>query len=111
MALDEPGEVHLAIEASLEDQLLLTDLRATITDLSKSAMHIKTDHYLPKGTKYRVTMKRPPFLSLRGQVRAIQSVEPSGYQIAFDLIDLGEEDSRRIGSFLEAQRRRLPTNG
>lgn len=109
--MDDPGTLQTAIEASLDDQLSLSELRATITDLSQHAMQLRTEHFLPKGTKYRVTMKRAPFLSVRGQVQAVHSVEPSGYQVVLDFIDLAEEDAGRLAAFLETQRRRLPTNG
>lgn len=109
--MDDVRGLRTTIEASLDDQLALTELRVAIVELSRSGMALHAEQYLPKGTKYRVTMKRAPFLSLRGEVQAVQKLEGGGYEVALDFVDLDEETTARLIAFLESERRRLPANG
>ena len=99
------------IDVVVEDQLSFTLLRAAIADISPTGMRLIADQYLPKGTKYLFTMKRNPFLSMRGEVRWIRNFEKDTYQVGVLFIDVPEEDRKRLISFLEIERQRVLTNG
>ena len=99
------------IDVVVEDQLSFTLLRAAIADISPTGMRIIADQYLPKGTKYLFTMKRNPFLALRGEVRWIRNFEKETYQVGVLFVDVAEDDRRRLNSFLEIERQRVMTNG
>ncbi len=99
------------IDVVVEDQLSFTLLRAAIADISPTGMRIIADQYLPKGTKYLFTMKRNPFLALRGEVRWIRNFEKETYQVGVLFVDVVEDDRRRLNSFLEIERQRVITNG
>ena len=99
------------IDVVVEDQLSFTLLRAAIADISPTGMRLIADQYLPKGTKYLFTMKRNPFLSMRGEVRWIRNFEKDTYQVGVLFIDVPEEDRKRLTSFLEIERQRVLTNG
>lgn len=96
------------IDVVVEDKLSFTLLRAAIADISLTGMRCLTDQYLPKGTKYVFTMKRPPLMTLRGEVRWIRNFEKETYQIGVLFIDMTDEDRRRLSSFFEMERRRIP---
>ena len=99
------------IDVVVEDQLSFTLLRAAIADISQTGMRIIADQYLPKGTKYLFTMKRNPFLALRGEIRWIRNFEKETYQVGVLFVDIPEEDRKRLNSFLEIERQRVMTNG
>lgn len=99
------------IDVVVEDQLSFTLLRAAIADISQTGMRIIADQYLPKGTKYVFTMKRNPFLALRGEVRWIRNFEKETYHVGVLFVDVVEDDRRRLNSFLEIERQRVMTNG
>lgn len=98
------------IDVVVEDRLSFTLLRAAIADISQTGMRIIADQYLPKGTKYIFTMKRNPFLALRGEVRWIRNFEKETYQVGVLFVDVPEDDRRRLNSFLEIERQRVITN-
>lgn len=97
------------MDVVVEDQLSFTLLRAAIADISQTGMRIIADQYLPKGTKYLFTMKRSPFLAVRGEVRWIRNFEKETYQVGVLFVDMSEEDQRRLTSFLEIERQRVGT--
>jgi len=99
------------IDVVVEDQLSFTLLRVAIADISQTGMRIIADQYLPKGTKYLFTMKRNPFLAMRGEVRWIRNFEKETYQVGVLFVDVPEDDRKRLNSFLEIERQRVMTNG
>ncbi len=99
------------IDVVIEDALSSMLLRAAIADISQSGMRVITDQYLPKGSKYTFTMKSPPNLSLRGEVRWVRDFERETYQVGILLVDVPEEDSKRLANFLDMEKRRLATPG
>jgi c-di-GMP-binding flagellar brake protein YcgR len=99
------------IDVVIEDRLSSMLMRAAIADISDTGMRVIADQYLPKGTKYSFTMKSPPNLALRGEVRWIKEFERETYQVGVQFIDFDEEDRKRLTGFLEAERRRLTTRG
>lgn len=99
------------IDIVIEDRLSSMLFRAAIADISENGMRVISDQYLPKGTKYIFTMKSPPNLSVRGEVRWIRGFERETYQVGILLIDMSEEDRKRLANFLEMERRRLTSPG
>jgi c-di-GMP-binding flagellar brake protein YcgR len=99
------------IDVVIEDRPAAMLLRAAIADISETGMRVIADQYLPKGTKYTFTMKSPPNLTLRGEVRWIKDFERETYQAGVQFVDVNEEDRKRLTGFLEIERRRLKTPG
>jgi len=98
------------IDIVVEDVLSAMLFRGAIADLSPTGMRAIVDQYLPKGTKYTFTMKRNPFLRLRGEIRWIKAFE-TDYQIGVQFVDVNEEDRKRLQNFLDLERVRLTSNG
>lgn len=98
------------IDIIVEDVLSAMLFRGAIADLSPTGMRAIVDQYLPKGTKYTFTMKRNPFLRLRGEIRWIKAFEKD-YQIGVQFVDVNEEDHKRLQNFLDLERVRLTSNG
>jgi PilZ domain len=99
------------IDVVVEDRLSAMLFRGAIADVSETGMRVLVDQYLPKGTKYVFTMKSPPHLALRGEVRWIRDFERDTYQIGVLFVDVNQEDSKRLANFLDLERRRLTTPG
>ena len=99
------------IDVVVEDQLSFTLLRAAIADISATGMRVIADQYLAKGTKYQFTMKRNPFLTLRGEVRWIRNFEKETYQVGVLFVDVSDDDRKRLENFLELERQRVLTSG
>jgi hypothetical protein len=95
------------IDVVVEDALSAMLFRAAVADISPTGMRMIVDQYLPVGTKYTFTMKRAPFLVLRGEVRWIKPSSGDNFQVGI-LIAFGNDDERkRLTSFLELERQRL----
>ncbi|HEV3152852.1 MAG TPA: PilZ domain-containing protein [Candidatus Baltobacteraceae bacterium] len=99
------------IDVVVEDRLSSMLFRGAIADISETGMRVIVDQYLPKNTKYIFTMKRPPHLALRGEVRWIRDWQRDTYQVGVLFIDVNEEDGKRLASFLAMERSRLATPG
>jgi c-di-GMP-binding flagellar brake protein YcgR len=99
------------IDVVVEDRLSSMLFRGAIADISETGMRVIADQYLPKGPKYTFTMKSSPHLSVRGEVRWIRDFERETYQVGVLFIDVSEEDRKRLGNFLDMERRRLTTPG
>jgi len=100
------------IDVVVEDRLSSMLIRAAIADISETGMRVIADQYLPKGTKYTFTMKRAPFLVLRGEVRWLKSSGSDNFQAGVLFVDVGEDERKRLANFLELERKRLTaTNG
>ncbi|MFN2461237.1 MAG: PilZ domain-containing protein [Candidatus Velthaea sp.] len=105
-----PGAVRLRkfIDVVVEDRLSFTLFRCAIADISPTGMRIIADQYLPKGTKYTFTMKRAPFLTLRGEVRWVRPKDRDTFQVGVLFVDVSAEDARRLTMFLDLERQRVP---
>lgn len=99
------------IDVVVEDRLSSMLFRGAIADISQTGMRLISDQYLPKGTKYSFTMKSPPNLTLRGEIRWIRDFERETYQVGVQFIEVTDEDQKRLANFLEMERRRLATPG
>ncbi len=95
------------IDVVVEDPLSSMLLRGAVADISPTGMRVIADQYLPVGTKYTFTMKRAPFLKLRGQVRWIRAFQGETYQVGVLIVDASEDERKRLTNFLELERQRL----
>ncbi|MBV8154888.1 MAG: PilZ domain-containing protein [Candidatus Eremiobacteraeota bacterium] len=95
------------IDVVVEDPLSAMLFRGAIADISPTGMRVIADQYLPVGTKYSFTMKRNPFLRLRGQVRWIRAFTGDTYQVGVLIVEATEEDRKRLTNFLDLERQRL----
>jgi c-di-GMP-binding flagellar brake protein YcgR len=98
------------IDVVVEDQLSYTLFRGAVADISLTGMRVISEQYLPKGTRYTFTMKRAPFLSVRGEVRWIRAFESDSFQCGVLFVGLPAEEQRRLQSFLETERQRVPAS-
>lgn len=98
------------IDVIVEDKLSFTLYRAAIADLSATGMRVVSDQYLPKGSRYTFTMKKPPHLALRGEIRWVRTFERDTFQVGVLFVDMTEEDQRRLQSFIDIERSRVPTS-
>jgi c-di-GMP-binding flagellar brake protein YcgR len=98
------------IDVVIEDKQSFTLFRAAVADLSATGMRVISDQYLPKGTRYTFTMKRAPFLIARGEVRWVRALERDTFQAGVQFVDLSEDDRRRLQSFVDIERSRVPTS-
>lgn len=97
------------IDVVVEDPLSSMLFRGAIADISPTGMRVIADQYLPVGTRYKFTMKRNPFLSLRGEVRWIRAFQGDTYQVGILIVNASEDDQKRLSNFLELEHRRLGT--
>ena len=95
------------IDVVVEDPLSSMLFRGAVADISPTGMRIIADQYLPVGTKYTFTMKRAPFLRLRGQVRWIRAFQGDTYQVGVLIVDASDDDQKRLTNFLEMERQRF----
>ncbi len=99
------------IDVVVEDKPSAMLARGAIADISETGMRVLADQYLPKGASYIFTMKSPPNLALRGEVRWIRNFERETYQVGVLFVDVAEEDRKRLANFLDMERRRPTTPG
>ncbi|HEX3465602.1 MAG TPA: PilZ domain-containing protein [Candidatus Elarobacter sp.] len=97
------------IDVVVEDKASFTLFRAAVADISATGMRMISEQYLPKGTRYTFSMKRFPFLVARGEVRWVKAYERDTFQVGVQFVDLAEDDKRRLESFVEFERTRVPT--
>lgn len=95
------------IDVVVEDPLSSMLLRGAVADISPTGMRVIADQYLPIGTKYTFTMKRAPFLRLRGQIRWIRAFQGETYQVGVLIVDATDDERKRLTNFLELERQRF----
>lgn len=112
--LPEPGEKRVQglrlrkyIDVVVEDRLTSMLFRAAIADISETGMRVVADQYLPKGSRYTFTMKRTPFLEVRGEVRWVKTLDTNTFQMGVLFVGLSVEETSRLANFLELERKRL----
>jgi hypothetical protein len=98
------------IDVVVEDPLSAMLFRGAVADISPTGMRIIADQYLPVGSKYTFTMKRNPFLRLRGQVRWIRTFTTDTYQVGVLIVEATEDDRKRLTNFLDIERQRLTSS-
>lgn len=94
------------IEVVIEDKLSYALFRAAAVDVSATGMRIVTDQYLAKNTKYLFTMKQPPNLALRGEVKWVKPAERDTFQCGVLFVDVDPADKERLESFIDYERQR-----
>jgi PilZ domain len=97
------------IDVVVEDPLAAMLFRGVIADISDTGMRAIVDQYLPVGSKYTFTMKRSPYLRFRGEVRWIRSVAAESYHVGILMVDVSDDDRKRLTNFLDMERQRLTT--
>jgi len=95
------------IDVVVEDKLTSMLFRAAIADISETGMRVVADQYLPKGSRYTFTMKRTPFLEVRGEVRWVKTLDTNTFQMGVLFVGLSVEETARLTNFLELERKRL----
>jgi len=110
-----PGSLRLRkyIPISVEDKLTFTLFRASVADISATGIRIITSEYLSKGTRWVVTMKAAPNLTLKAEVRWVKSdsdpARPGAtpqFQVGLQFIEMTPDDQKRIASFLDFEKQR-----
>lgn len=98
------------IDVVVEDRLSAMLFRGAIADISETGMRVICDQYLPKGARYVFTMKRPPSLELRGEIRWVKSSDSETFQVGVFFVDVDAEIRKRLFNFLEIERQRLTSS-
>ncbi len=98
------------IDIVIEDPLASMLIRGAVADISPTGMRIIADQYLPIGSKYTITMKRNPFLRVRGQVRWIRAFQGDTFQVGILIIESTEDNRKRLTNFLDLELQRLSGN-
>jgi hypothetical protein len=100
------------IPVSVEEKLTFTLFRASVADISATGARLITSEYLSKGTRWVVTMKDTPHLTLKAEVRWVkmdQNPRPGAnpqFQVGMQFLDMSAEESKRISTYLEFEKAR-----
>jgi c-di-GMP-binding flagellar brake protein YcgR len=106
---DDAVRLRKFIDVVVEDKASYTLFRGAIADISLTGMRVISDQYLPKNTRYTFTMKRAPFLTVRAEVRWVRALERDTFQCGVHFVDMSEDEVKRLRSFVEIERQRVPT--
>ncbi|GAC1584367.1 MAG: hypothetical protein NVS3B7_19730 [Candidatus Elarobacter sp.] len=107
--VDDSLRLRKFIDVVVEDKRSFTLFRGAIADISLSGMRVISDQYLPRGTQYTFTMKRAPFLTVRAEVRWVRAFERDTFQCGVLFTEMADGDAKKLRSFLEIERQRVPT--
>jgi hypothetical protein len=100
------------IPVSVEEKLTFTLFRASVADISATGARLITSEYLSKGTRWIITMKETPHLTLKAEVRWVkmdQNPKPGSnpqFQVGMQFLDVSVEDNKRITAYLEFEKAR-----
>lgn len=100
------------IPVSVEEKLTFTLFRASVADISATGARLITSEYLSKGTRWIVTMKETPHLTLKAEVRWVkmdQNPRPGAnpqFQVGMQFLEVNAEDAKRITAYLEFEKAR-----
>lgn len=101
------------IPVTIEEKLTFTLFRASIADISATGARVITSEYLSRGTRWVVTMKAMPHLTMRAEVRWVKAdpdpARPGAapqFQVGIQFMDMSEEDKKRLASFLDFEKQR-----
>jgi PilZ domain len=100
------------IPVSVEEKMTFTLFRASVADISATGARLITSEYLSKGTRWIITMKETPHLTLKAEVRWVkmdQNPRPGAnpqFQVGMQFIDVNVEDNKRITTYLEFEKAR-----
>ena len=110
-----PGSLRLKkyIPITVEDKLTFTLFRASIADLSTTGIRIITSEYLSKGTRWTITMKVSPNLTIKTEVRWVKMdsdpTRPGAspqFQVGMQFMDMTPDEQKRLASFLDFEKQR-----
>ncbi len=100
------------IPVSVEEKLTFTLFRASVADISATGARLITSEYLSKGTRWIVTMKDTPHLTLKAEVRWVkmdQNPRPGAnpqFQVGMQFLEVNAEDTKRLSTYLEFEKQR-----
>jgi hypothetical protein len=100
------------IPVSVEEKLTFTLFRASVADISATGARLITSEFLSKGTRWVVTMKDTPHLTLKAEVRWVkmdQNPRPGAnpqFQVGMQFLDVAPDDSKRLSTYLEFEKAR-----
>jgi hypothetical protein len=100
------------IPVSVEEKLTFTLFRASVADISATGARLITSEYLSKGTRWVITMKETPHLTLKAEVRWVkmdQNPRPGAnpqFQVGMQFLEVNAEDNKRITAYLEFEKAR-----
>jgi hypothetical protein len=100
------------IPVSVEEKLTFTLFRASVADISATGARLITSEFLSKGTRWVVTMKDTPHLTLKAEVRWVkmdQNPRPGAnpqFQVGMQFLDVAPDDSKRLSTYLECEKAR-----
>jgi hypothetical protein len=100
------------IPVSVEEKMTFTLFRASVADISATGARLITSEYLSKGTRWIITMKETPHLTLKAEVRWVkmdQNPRPGAnpqFQVGMQFLDVNVDDNKRITAYLEFEKAR-----
>jgi len=100
------------IPVTVEEKLTFTLFRASIADISATGARLITTEYLSRGTRWVITMKDTPHLTMKAEVRWVKMDQnprpgaPPQFQVGMQFLDLPAEDSHRIATYLDFEKQR-----
>jgi hypothetical protein len=100
------------IPVSVEEKLTLTLVRASIADISATGARLITSEFLSQGTRWIITMKEPPHLTLKAEVRWVkmdQNPRPGAnpqFQVGVQFVEMSADDGQRLATYLEVEKAR-----
>ncbi len=100
------------IPVSVEEKLTFTLFRASVADISATGARLITSEYLSKGTRWVVTMKDTPHLTLKAEVRWVkmdQNPRPGSnpqFQVGMQFLDMTADETKRLSTYLEFEKQR-----
>jgi hypothetical protein len=100
------------IPVSVEEKLTFTLFRASVADISATGARLITSEYRSKGTRWVITMKETPHLTLKAEVRWVkmdQNPRPGAnpqFQVGMQFLEVNAEDNKRITAYLEFEKAR-----
>ncbi len=100
------------IPVTVEEKLTFTLFRASIADISATGARLITTEYLSRGTRWIITMKDTPHLTIKAEVRWVkmdQSPRPGAppqFQVGMQFLDVPPDDTHRIATYLDFEKQR-----
>jgi c-di-GMP-binding flagellar brake protein YcgR len=100
------------IPVSVEEKLTFTLFRASVADISATGARLITSEFLSKGTRWVVTMKDTPHLTLKAEVRWVkmdQNPRPGAnpqFQVGIQFLDVSAEETKRLATYLDFEKQR-----
>jgi c-di-GMP-binding flagellar brake protein YcgR len=100
------------IPVSVEEKLTFTLFRASVADISATGARLITSEYLSKGTRWIVTMKDTPHLTIKAEVRWVkmdQNPRPGAnpqFQVGMQFLEMTADETKRLSTYLEFEKQR-----